>query len=178
LETVVNFSLTHVARAKDLFGEQSTALLSKKVQMQSCVREALQLAELKSVHAMHDATEGGLVAALNEVAAASNLGFKMDYERVPLTGEVRILQKAFGLSNDQVLAMSSTGTILAAVSPVGEDEVKEILNRLGLEAYFLGQFTDDEKKSLIQNNQEQSFPKVADDPYTRILFLESKQSQQ
>jgi hydrogenase maturation factor len=178
LETVVNFSLTHVAWAKDLFGEQSTARLSKKVQMQSCVREALQLAELKSVHAMHDATEGGLVTALNEVAAASNLGFKMDYESVPLTGEVQILQKAFGLSNDQVLAMSSTGTILAAVSPEGEDEVKEILNRLGLEAYFLGQFTDDGKKSLIQNNQEQSFPKVADDPYTRILFLESKQSQQ
>jgi hydrogenase maturation factor len=110
-----------------------------------------------------------LIAALNEVASASNLGFKINYERIPLTREVRILQEAFGLSDNQVLAMSSTGTILAAVSSEGENEVRDILNRMGLEARFLGEFMEDKKKLLIQNNQEQSFPKVADDPYTRIL---------
>ena len=169
LETAVNFSLTHTAQAVDLFSKQSTTRLSKEIQMQSCVKEALQLAELKSVHAMHDATEGGLIAALNEVASASNLGFKINYGRIPLTREVRILQEAFGLSDNQVLSMSSTGTILAAVSSEGENEVREILNRMGLEAHFLGEFMEDKKKLLIQNNQEQSFPKVADDPYTRIL---------
>ena len=47
---------------------------AKQVYMQSCVKEALELAEIEGVHAMHDATEGGFVAALNELAQASKLG--------------------------------------------------------------------------------------------------------
>ena len=52
--------------------------------MQSCVREALQLARTGGVHAMHDATEGGFVAALNELAEASKVGFRVDWEKIPI----------------------------------------------------------------------------------------------
>lgn len=169
METVVNFSLTHKALALNLFGEQQAEQLAKQVRMQSCVNEALQLAKLRGLHAMHDATEGGLVAALNEVAEASNLGFKIDYEKVPLMPEVQVLRETFGFSDEQVLAMSSTGTILAAVNPDAEKEVVETLKKCGLKADFLGQFTKDMKRVLVRNNQKLSFPKVADDPYSRIM---------
>jgi hydrogenase expression/formation protein HypE len=169
METAVNFSLTRKALALKLFGRQEAEQLAGQVHMQSCANEALQLAELRGLHAMHDATEGGLVAALNEVAEASNLGFKIDYDKVPLTSEVKVLRETFGLSDEQVLAMSSTGTILAAVSSMAEKEAANILRKCGLKANFLGQFTRDKKRRLVRNNRTLSFPKVADDPYSRIM---------
>jgi len=169
MEIAINFSLIHKIPALNLFGKQQAEQLAKQVHMQSCVNEALQLAKVRGIHAMHDATEGGLVAALNEVAEASNLGFKIDYEKVPLTPEVQALQETFGLSDEQVLAMSSTGTILAAVNPDAEKEVLETLEKCGLNANSLGQFTKDIKRFLVRNNQKLSFPKVAADPYGRIM---------
>jgi hydrogenase maturation factor len=169
MEIAVNFSLTHKTLALNFFGEQKAEQLAKQIHIQSCVNEALQLAKLRGLHTMHDATEGGLVAALNEVAEASNLGFKIDYEKVPLTPEVRALQETFGLSDEQVLAMSSTGTILAAINPDTEKEVVETLKKCGLNANSLGQFTKDMKRVLVRNNQKLSFPKVADDPYSKIM---------
>ena len=95
--------------------------------MQSCVREALQLAKIGGVHAMHDATEGGFVAALNELAEASKVGFKVNWEKMPISKEVLALQSYFKLSDEQLLAMSSTGTILAAVDPEAQEKVKAAL---------------------------------------------------
>jgi hydrogenase maturation factor len=164
--------LTRKALASKLFGEQQVEQLAKQVQMQSCVNEALQLAKLSGVHAMHDATEGGLIAALNEMAEASNLGFKIDYEKVPLTPEAKVLRKTFGLSEEQILAMSSTGTILAAVSPRAEKEATETLKECGLKANFLGQFTKDKRLILVRNNHKLSFPKVAEDPYSKIMHAQ------
>ena len=74
LETVVNFALAHRALAGELFGVEKTRELAGLVAMQSCVKEAMLLVEIEGVHAMHDATEGGLAAALNEVARSAASG--------------------------------------------------------------------------------------------------------
>ena len=97
--------------------------------MQSCVREALQLAEIEGVHAMHDATEGGFVAALNELAEASKVGFRVDWEKIPFPKEVYALKEHFKLTDEQMLAMSSTGTILAAVAPKAQEKVKDCISQ-------------------------------------------------
>ena len=70
--------------------------------MQSCVKEAMQLAEISGVHAMHDATEGGFVAALNELAEASKVGFRVDWEKIPVCKEMLVLQDYFKLTDEQV----------------------------------------------------------------------------
>jgi hydrogenase maturation factor len=169
LETVVNFSLAHKALAQKLFGAKRTEELAHLVHLQSCVKEALQLAEKGGVHAMHDATEGGFVAALNEMAQASKVGFKVEFERLPITPEVRILQGAFGLSDEQVMAMSSTGTVLAAVDPKAKEKVEETLSRNGLQATFLGECTKNKNRVLVKEKKETPFPEAAEDPYSRIL---------
>ncbi len=169
LETAVNFSLTQTTLAKRLFGEEKTKKLAGLVHMQTCVGEALRLAAIDGVHAMHDATEGGLAAALNEVAAASNLGFNVEFERIPSLPEVDALRRAFHLSDEQFLAMSSTGTILAAVSPTAKDEVGNALRESGLTASFIGKFTGNKKRILTNKSRETPFPTVANDPYARIL---------
>jgi len=170
LETVVNFSLMHKALAEKLVGVEQARRLSKLVRLQSCVNEALQLSAVGGVHAMHDATEGGLVAALNELAENAQLGFEVDFEKIPVSAEARILQQSFGLTDEQVLAMSSTGTILAAVHPQSKDEVEEILRSSGVSASFLGVFTKSKSCVLVKNGQKTGFPKEAKDPYASILL--------
>jgi hydrogenase maturation factor len=169
LETVTNFSLTHQALAQMLFGSMQQEKLSKQVRMQSCVKEALQLAEISGVHAMHDATEGGFVVALNELAEASKVGFKVDWEKIPVCKEMLVLQSYFKLTDEQLLATSSTGSILAAVDAQDQEKVKTTLSKNNLSACFLGEFTENKKRVLTKTGKETSFPQVADDPYTSIL---------
>ena len=169
LEIAVNFALTQSALAEKLFGVQRTQELADLVNVQSCVKEALLLAEIGGVHAMHDATEGGLTAALNEMAEASKAGFKIESDKIPVSNEAHTLQQHFKLSDEQVMAMSSTGTILAAISPEAKDNAEKTLRRNGLEPSFLGFFTKSMDRILIKNGKETSFPKKADDPYARIV---------
>jgi hydrogenase maturation factor len=169
LETATNFSLTDKVFAQNLFGVKQQENLSKQVHMQTCVKEAMQLAEISGVHAMHDATEGGFVAALNELAEASKVGFRVNWEKIPVCKEVLALQDYFKFIDEQVLAASSTGTILAAVDPQAKEKVKATLRKNGLSACFLGQFTESKERVLIKTGKETSFPQVADDPYALIL---------
>jgi hydrogenase maturation factor len=169
LETVVNFSLMHKVLAQKLFGVEQQEKLANQVRMQSCVKEALQLAEISGVHAMHDATEGGFVAALNELAEASKVGFRVNWEKIPVCKEVLALQDYFKFNGNQVLAVSSTGAILAAVDAQAQEKVKTTLSKNGLSACFLGGFTENKERVLIKAGEEVPFPQVADDPYTLIL---------
>jgi hydrogenase expression/formation protein HypE len=171
LETAVNFALTHKEQAEKLFGTKRTFGLTKLVTLQSCVNEALSLAELGGVHAMHDATEGGVVAALNEIAEASNVGFVVYYRKLSIPKEVEILKDFYGLSDTQMLSMSSTGTILAAISPESKSKVETFLRQNKVDVRLLGKFTGELSRLLIKNKKKQEFPSVADDPYER-LFLE------
>ncbi|MGB8781362.1 MAG: AIR synthase-related protein [Candidatus Bathyarchaeia archaeon] len=169
LEVAVNFALTREDTAKRIFGVQKTQELEELVPMQSCVREALLLAETGSIHAMHDATEGGLTAALNEMAEASKVGFRIEFESIPICKEVKTLQKHFQLSEKQLLSMSSTGTILASVSPKAKEKVETTMRRSKIQANVLGIFTKDTSRILVRDGKEVLFPEDADDPYARIL---------
>lgn len=169
LEVAVNLALSHKAAARRIFGAQGTQELEKLVSMQSCVREALLLADTGGIHAMHDATEGGLTTALNEIAEVSNVGFRINFGKIPICKEVQTLQKHFQLSDKQVLSMSSTGTILASVVPEAKEKVEGTVRRNRIQMNVLGTFTEDKKRVLLRGDEETSFPEVADDPYTRIL---------
>jgi len=168
LETITNFALNRAATANRLFGAQKTLEYANLVPMQSCVKEAQALSRIDGVHAMHDATEGGFVAALNELAEASKVGFKVDWEKIVIPPEAITLQKRFWLSDAQLLAFSSTGTILAAVEPSIKHKVEETLEKLGLSGFFIGEFTENKERLLVKGG-EAAFPAVADDPYTAIM---------
>jgi hydrogenase maturation factor len=169
LETIINFSIIQKVLAQKIFGAAQQEKFSKQVRMQSCVKEAMQLAKINGVHAMHDATEGGFVAALNELAEASKVGFMVDWEKIPVSKEALALQSHFGLTDEQLLSVSSTGTILAAVDAQAEEKVKENLAENGLSACILGEFTKSKKRILIKHREQTLFPLAANDPYASML---------
>ncbi len=169
LETVVNFAFEQKALADELFGPERVRKIMQLVPLQSCVHEALALADINGVHAMHDATEGGLLTALNEMADASKLGFKIDLQEIPTLSEVCLLKEYFHLSDNQMLAMSSTGSVLVAVKPDAKNKVEEVLDDCGIEASVLGKFTRNPKRVMIKKGSKIPFPTEAKDPYTEIL---------
>jgi hydrogenase maturation factor len=169
VETITNYSMAQKESAQRLFGAEKQQHYAEMIHLQSCVKEALGLAEISGVHAMHDATEGGFLSALNELASASKVGFRVDWARIVVPPEVLALQKHFHLTSAQVLAFSSTGTILAAVDPKAQENVLETLKADGLSGYFIGEFTQDKKRFLVKGGCEEAFPSQADDPYTMML---------
>jgi hydrogenase expression/formation protein HypE len=169
LETVTNYSLSHSKVSSKLFGEIKQKELAGLVRMQSCVKEALALAQIGDLHAMHDATEGGFIAALNELSTASNLGFRIQWNEIPILPEIFILQKMFRLSEIQLLSMSSTGTIIGAVSPESKKELTSVLKKQSLIANFLGEFTEKKERILVKNDLETKFPSTANDPFATIM---------
>lgn len=169
LETVVNFALANKALAGKLLGPERARNLAKQIRMQTCVEEALLMAKIGGVSAMHDATEGGLVAALNEIADASQVGFYLDYTRLPVPPELRELARHFHLSRRKVLSASSTGTLLAAVSPSQKDKIVGALLDHGFDAKTVGVFTEGRQRLIRYDGKEAEFPRKADDPYAEIL---------
>ena len=172
LELLVNFSFMHKALAQTLFGVQRADALTRLVKSQSCVKEALQLADIGGVNSMHDATEGGLVAALNELADASEVGFRVNMEKLPINQEAWTLRDHFKLTLDEILSMSSTGTLLAAVNPRAKDQVEKAMSRTGIAAGFVGNFTRNKDRILKKSDGDVAFPQVACDPYSRFLSLQ------
>ena len=167
METITNFSIANKELAKKLFGIEQQENLSKQVYLQSCVREAQALVKTGAVHAMHDATEGGFVAALNELAEASKLG--LSWEKIPICKELLALQSHFKLTDEQLLATSSTGTIIAAIDPQNKEKITEALSQNGLSASFMGEFSENKDRVLLRNGKQESFPLTSGDPYDRIL---------
>jgi hydrogenase maturation factor len=174
LETVINFSLIRRALASKLFGVERTSKITKLVKAQSCVKEALLMAEMKGVHAMHDATEGGIVSALNEMARASGLGFRVKRTMIPVLEEAKKLQRHFNLSDSKLLSMSSTGTILAAVSDKEKDEIVAHLTENNIRSTIIGSLTEDLRCCLETNGKIYRFPAMADDPYQKITSTHAR----
>lgn len=172
-EVLTNLAIRRKKLATKLFGAKRTRYLAKRIQMQSCVREAHILAKSGTVSAMHDVTEGGLIVSLGEVANASNVGFVLDYPRLYLMPELRILAKHFDLSTNQLLSISSTGTLLAAISPRNEERVLKMLAGSGVRPQIIGAFTRGKKRVIRYNGRETSFPDDFNDPYGEIIGARS-----
>ncbi len=169
LETVVNFCLANKVIARSLLGSRRADEIAKSVPLESCVREALLLANTKGVHAMHDATEGGLTTALNEMVEASNNGFEVDFRKFPFASGMQELGAFFRLSDEEMIATSSTGTFLAAVDPRAEETAISVLKENGVDAQVIGRFIQQQSRVLIKDGRKTSFPRKGCDPYERIL---------
>src|SRR5919199_1900787 len=92
-----------IAHAADLLRDPSI----------SVVAMARALCDAVQPHAMHDPTEGGLVTALAELAAASGVGVHLEAPaRLPFLPETRAFCRAFGLDP---LGLLASGALLSAV---------------------------------------------------------------
>jgi len=170
LEALTNFAMTNYEKSKALFGFKNAKNLRSMIRHQSCVNEALLLAECKDVHAMHDIAEGGLILALNEMANLSHNGFEVAYDKFPIKEEMRRFQESFNLNMTELLSISSSGCLIASISPDKKEEIVRILTKKGIINRIIGKFTKEKERFLILRNKKVRFPTNAKDPYTKIFY--------
>ncbi|WP_311171746.1 AIR synthase family protein [Halobellus ordinarius] len=94
----------------------------------ACVRDAMTASAVGGVHAMHDATEGGLFGALVEMAEGSGVRFDVDTDRIPVRPGVRAVCEELGIDP---WTSTTGGTLVIAVSPDRTDDVVTALEAEG-----------------------------------------------
>ncbi|MGB9740376.1 MAG: AIR synthase family protein [Candidatus Bathyarchaeia archaeon] len=113
----------------------------------SVVKEALIAFKTGAVHAMHDPTEGGVAGGIHEMADASNLGFKIYEESIPVARETMKICRFFGIDP---LCLIASGSMLIAVKRGSENIVLRDLASNGITANVIGEFLPSPDKRLIK----------------------------
>lgn len=129
--------------------------------MLSVLKEG-QIAGKLGVSSMHDITEGGVLGALFEVAEASNCGFKIYEEQLPITDITKKVCKYFKIDSKKFI---SSGSLLITCKD-GKDIVEK-LKENGIKASMIGKITEGSKIITI-NNEEIIVPPPENDELFNI----------
>jgi len=101
----------------------------------SIVHVAVELARQGLVSAMHDATEGGLIGALVEMALASGTTIDVDVNNILVHETTKIISKSIGIDP---LRLISSGAFIIAVDPDKAEKVIALVEEKGLPARQIG----------------------------------------
>jgi hydrogenase maturation factor len=115
--------------------EKATRLISAC----STVKDALTAATVglgkEGITSMHDATEGGVLGGLEEMAEASGHSMIVDKGTIPVSQEAAAVCAVFGIDP---LTSLSEGTLLVTVNPRKVDELVEKMRSEGISAVAIG----------------------------------------
>lgn len=125
----------------------------------SVVKAGLLAADY-GVHAMHDATEGGVLGAIWEMAEASRKGVYIYEEKLPVKDETIRICRELGLNPYRLI---SSGSMIIACSD-GEDLCR-VLGENGIDARVVGKFTDGKRIIATSQGEEEIVPPEADEIY-------------
>lgn len=131
----------------------------------SVVREALLAARL-GVSAMHDPTEGGVRAALHEIAYASTRRLAVDLDRIPVLPETARLCAHFRIDP---LGLIASGALLATVAPVRAPRLLRAWRRHGVRAAVIGRVERGRGVLALRAGRPVPFPWIAQDEIVRAL---------
>lgn len=118
----------------------------------------------QSVHAMHDATEGGILGACWEMAQASRLGCVVDPTRIPVHQVTRKICRI--LSLDPLRLISSGSLLIATDRP---DELIRAMRERDIACTAIGRLTEDPSCRLqIEDEFVPMMPPDSDELYKVI----------
>jgi hydrogenase maturation factor len=138
-------------------------------QQMTVVKDALTAMEAGGVHAMHDATEGGVRGGLFEIASASGVGMEVDENLFVYPDEIRAVAEAFDFDPIEAIA---EGTLLLTVDPGSTDAVLLALRRVDIAASVIGSCTDDTSTRTIKRrdgSMEELYIPIQD-PFWPLFF--------
>jgi len=113
----------------------------------SVVKEALLAFKTGYVTAMHDPTEGGVAGGIHELADASQVGFKIYEEKIPIAEETLKICRFFQIDPLQLIA---SGSLLIAVERQYANNVVKILKNNKIAATVIGELLPSPQKRFMQ----------------------------
>ena len=128
-----------VVKHADALFEQMTVVPEARVAARFGLREA-------GVTSMHDATEGGVIGGLLEVALASKNGMRIDLDAIPVRPEVRAVCDLVGI--DPYTSISE-GSLIATVTAARAIAYLEALADAGIDAAIVGDVTEPGEGRMI-----------------------------
>lgn len=133
----------------------------------SVVKEALRIANVRGVHALHDPTEGGLLNGFWEMAEASGLGIEVWLDQIPIAEETRKICSVLRLDP---LKLMSSGCLLAAVDRSAVGKVTSMLRRLRVGVSEVGRMTTKRNgRYVIRGNQRRTLVAVPRDELYKVI---------
>jgi len=161
-----------VVREEELVAKYPPQLVEKAkalcLQM-SVVKDALLAVGAGGVTAMHDATEGGVIGGLFEIASASGVGMVIDEQAFVYPEEVKMVCEAFGIDP---LAAIAEGSLLITASPTSSQRIIDTLRVGGIAASVVGKVTEAPDTRII-NRRDGTVVALdipAQDPFWPLFF--------
>jgi hydrogenase expression/formation protein HypE len=145
--------------------EETLEKATQMIRQISVVKDAAVLFSTGKVHAMHDATEGGILEAVYEMALASNLGFTLNLKDIPVADETAAICRA--LKVDPVRLVGS-GCLVAAVDSNEIDSVLKELSSNGIRGTVIGRFGSRGKKLVKPDESVEEAEAVVLDELWRL----------
>ena len=150
----------HLDRVQDVLTNKEIQIAKNYVDSISVVKEGHIAGEF-GVNSMHDITEGGVLGALWEVAQASNLGFKVHNDKMPISD---ITLKICERLNIDPLKFISSGSMLITV-PSGKELVHK-LNNNGVTATIIGKITAARGILVVDEIEKDVLPPTRDELFS------------
>jgi hydrogenase expression/formation protein HypE len=148
-------------------GEASLRRARKYLARTTAVVDALTAARM-GANSLHDAAEGGVLAALCDLAVASKTGLKVDLENISISEETREICKLFRMDPYSSL---SEGSLVISCKPSRVEGILRSLQSKGINTSVVGELT--EKTDGVLVRKKGKFHRVeypTRDPYWRAYY--------
>lgn len=129
-------------------------------------RDAGIAAEAGRVTAMHDPTEGGLAAALWELAEAANCAVEVDLASVPISEVSRKTLEVFGLNPLNTIA---SGALLLTCEPDDSARILTALRLAGIPAAKIGRVLTEPGRVMVRFVDGRELPRPEVDDITKVF---------
>lgn len=159
-------------REEELLAAHPAALVEKAKSLcfrMSVVEDALTAKAAGGVTAMHDATEGGVIGGLYEIAAASRVGMEVDEALFVYPDEVRMVCETFGI--DPVKAIAE-GSLLITARARASGRILARLKRKRIAASVVGRVVTDPRRRTLRRRDGRVVPLAIprQDPFWPAFF--------
>jgi hydrogenase expression/formation protein HypE len=110
------------------------------------------LSASRNIHVLRDPTRGGLASSLNELAESSNVGIRIEEEKIPVMEPVRGACEILGLDP---LYVANEGKLVAFVSPNDAEKVLSVMRQhpLGRKSVIIGDVVTDHARTVVMRTK-------------------------
>jgi hydrogenase expression/formation protein HypE len=170
IEAVGILALQEEAVLKDKYGKKIVEEGKSRFFDMTVVEDALIAASHS--HAMHDATEGGLLNGLFEMAEASKLGCVVYEDKIVIPEDIKQICDYFDI--DPLISISE-GTLLISCSPENVSTIKDHLKKKNIQSWEIGEMTKPKERIFIRKDgKKEPLIPVKVDPFWEAYFKSLK----
>lgn len=167
IEATALFAATFPERLAAGVGPETVADADALFESMTVVPEAVVARDVglrdAGVTSMHDATEGGVLGGLLEVATASEVGIRVERDLIPVRPEVRAVCDHVGI--DPYVSISE-GTLIATVRPSRADALVGALAAERIEAAVVGEILPPgEGRTIVEGGEGRPLRHPGLDPF-------------